>query len=134
VAIKKYWGRVKFVAIHVGHASSTTLLRTLAHLTTALSTVCPPVEQARANRGAIDPDTDSHAKSHDYRLFKSLLVSPTTLARSRLLGIDRNMKRLVETLPRAFSRHRAHSAATPTHTQTALQQRAAIHIHKTRTT
>jgi len=42
------------------------------------------------------------------------------------------MKRLVEALLWVISRHRAHSAATPTHAHVALQQRAATHTHKTR--
>jgi hypothetical protein len=58
---------------------------------------------------------DSNAKSHDYRLFKSLLDSLIDLEESRLLVMIRNKKRLVEALLGAIGRHRAHSAATPTH-------------------
>ena len=42
---------------------------------------------------------DHNAKTHDYALFKSLLDSLTDLAQSCLLGIIRNMKRLIDALP-----------------------------------
>ena len=37
-ALRKYWGRVEFVAFPIGHVG-TTLIRTLDHLTAAFSTV-----------------------------------------------------------------------------------------------
>ena len=98
-----------------------TLRKTLKHLTTALSTVRQHVEKPRANKGITYPATDSDDRSLDYRLFKSLWDSLTVLAESRLIGIIRNRKHLVDALAGAISRHRAHSAATPTHTQAALQ-------------
>jgi hypothetical protein len=76
-ALKKRWGRVEFVAIHIGHAS-TTLSRTLVHLTAAFSTARPFADQARASTGTTQPTIDSNAKS-DYRMFKSLLDSLTDL-------------------------------------------------------
>jgi hypothetical protein len=106
---------VELVTISIEHMGIT-LQRTLEHLTTALPTVRPNVEQARASMGVIDPNTDSNAMSHDYRMFKSLLASLTDSAQSRLLGIVRNKKRLAKTLPRASSRHREHSATPPTYT------------------
>ncbi len=78
--------------------------------------------------------TDSNARSHDYHMFKSLLDALIYLALSRLLGIIRNRKRLVDALPRAIRRNRAHSVATPTHTHTARRQGAATHTHRTCTT
>ena len=46
-ALKKYWGRVDFVAFPIDHAG-TTLTKTLDHLTAALSTVRPSVESSRS--------------------------------------------------------------------------------------
>ncbi len=123
---------MEFIAIPIGH-TGTTLSRTLVHLSATFSTARPLAEQARANTGTTQPTIDSNARSHDYRMFKSLLDSLTDLAQSRLLGIIRNMKRLVDALQGAASRHRAHSAATPPHSQVATQQEAATHTHRTRT-
>jgi hypothetical protein len=88
-ALRKYLGRVEYVAFPIGHAG-TTLTRTLAHLTATFSTVRPPVERSRASKGASNPATDHNAKAHDFTLFKSLPGSITDLAQSRLLGIIRN--------------------------------------------
>ena len=90
-ALRKYWGRVEFVAFPIGH-TGTTLTRTLDHLTAAFSTVRPLVERSRASKGASSPATDHNAKAHDFTMFKSLLDSTTDLAQSRLLGIIRNRK------------------------------------------
>ena len=124
---------MEFIAIPIGH-TGTTLLRTLVHLTAAFSTARPLADQARASTGTTQPTIDSNARSHDYRLFTSLLDSLTDLAQSRLFGIIRNMKRLVDALPGAVSRHRAHSAATPPHSQAATRQEAVTHTHRIRTT
>jgi hypothetical protein len=97
-ALGRYWGRVEFIAFPIGHAG-TTLTRTLDHLTAAFSTARPTVERSRASKGVSNPATDHNAKTHDYFLFKSLLDSLTDLAKSRLLGIIRNRKRLVDVLP-----------------------------------
>jgi hypothetical protein len=131
-ALEQYWGRVGFVAIPIGHAS-TTLTRTLDQLTAAFSTVREKVDHTSASKGTSQPNTDSDAMSHDYRLFKSLLDAFTVLAQSRLLGIIRNRKRLVEALSGAVRRNRAHSTATPTHTKAATQQGVATLTHRTRT-
>ena len=120
-AFKQHWGRVEFVAIPIGHAG-TTLTRTLDHLTAAFSTVRTRVDHTSAIKNTSLPNTDSNAKRHDYRLFKSSLDALTDLAQSNLLGIIRNKKHLVEALPWAIRRNQAHSAAIPTHT------------HRTRTT
>jgi hypothetical protein len=77
---------------------------------------------------------DHNAKSHDYTLFKSLLDSLTDLAQSRLLGIIRHRKRLVDALPGGVRRHRAHSDASQAHQLATPRQEAATHTHKTRTT
>ena len=108
--------------------------RTLEYLTAAFSTVRPKVDHNSASKGASQPSTDSNAKGHNYLLFKSPMDALSNLAHSRLLGIIRNKKRLVESLPWAIRRTRAHSAATPTHTHTVTQQGVATHTHRTRTT
>ena len=101
-ALRKYWGRVDFVAFPIGYAG-TTLTKTLDHLTAAFSIVRPSMERSRASRGILSHATDHNAKAHDFNLFKSLLDSITDLAQSRLLGIIRNRKRLVDALPRGDS-------------------------------
>ena len=90
-ALRKYWGRVEFIAFPIGHAG-TTLTKTLEHLTAAFSTVQPTVERLPASRGAFSPAMDHNARSNDYTLVKSLLTLLTDLAQSRLLGIIRNRK------------------------------------------
>ena len=71
-ALKKYLGRVEFVAFPIGHAG-TTLTRTLDHLTAVFSTVRPLVERSRTGKGIFSPATDHNAKAHDFTMFKSLL-------------------------------------------------------------
>ena len=94
---------MELIAFPIGHAG-TTLTKTLDHLTSAFSAVRPFVERLRASRGISGPAMDLNAKAHDFTLFKSLLDSITDLAQSRLLGILRNRKRLVDALPRRDSR------------------------------
>ena len=130
MALRRYWGRVEFVAFPIGHAV-TTLNRTLNHLTAAFSTVRPSVENSRARRGTSNPATNNNAKAHDFTLFKSLLGSTTDLAQSRLLGIIRNRKRLVDALSRGDNR-RAHPVPSPTHHQAAHQHGDATHTHRAR--
>ena len=96
-AFKQYWRRVEFVAIPIGHAG-TTLTRTLDHLIAAFFTVRPRVDHTSAIKGTSLPLAYFTARSHDYRMFKSLLDALTDLAQSRLLGIIRNTKRLLEAL------------------------------------
>ena len=103
-------------------------------LTTAFSTVRPIKEISSTSRGDSFPAIDHNAKTHDYTMFKSLMDSLTDLAQSRLLGIIRNRKRLVDALPRGVNRHRAHSAASPAHHMVTPQKEAAPDTHKTRTT
>ena len=71
------------------------LTRTLDHPTAAFSTVRPRVDHINVNAGTSHLITDSNARSHDYRLFKSLMDALTDLAHSRLLGTTRNRKHLV---------------------------------------
>jgi hypothetical protein len=71
-ALRKYWGRVKFIAFPISHAS-TTLITTLYQLTAAFSAVLPTVERPRASKGVASPATDHNAKTHDDNLIKSLL-------------------------------------------------------------
>ena len=125
---------MEFVAIPIGHAGIA-LNITIDHLTSVFAAVRPHAEQARASDGISQPDTDSNAKSHEYRLFKSPIGSLTNLAQSNLLGIIKNKKRLVEALPGAIGHHRAHhSAATPTHSRAAEQKKAATHTYRTHIT
>jgi hypothetical protein len=131
-ALRRHWGHVDFIAFPIGH-TGVTLHKTLTQLTTAFSAVRPREEPSRANRGTTDPAMDHNAKAHDYILFKSLLDSLTDLAQSRLIGIIRNRKRLIETLPGKCSSKRANSAAT-SHAQAISQQGTATHTHRTRTT
>jgi hypothetical protein len=112
-ALKRYWGWVGFIAFPIGHAGIT-LTKTLDHRTAAFSTVRPTVERSRASRGASNPATDHNARTHHYSLFKSLMDSLTDLAQFRLLGVIRNMKRLVDALPGGY-RDQAHSVPSPTH-------------------
>jgi hypothetical protein len=113
----------------------TALSRTRDHLTAAFSTARPSADQVRACTSNTQQSTiDFNARSHDYRMFKSMMDSLTDLAQSRLLGIIRNNSRLVEALPGAVNRHRALSTATPTHPQATTPQEAAIHMLRTRTT
>ena len=121
---------MEFIIFHIGHVD-TTLTRTMDKLTTAFFTVRPTVERSRASLGTASPATDHNVRTHDYNLFKWLLVSLTDLAQSRLLGIIRNKKRLLDALPSGVIHHRANSDASPTHHQAAHQQRAAIHTRRT---
>jgi len=123
---------VEFVAFPIGHAG-TILTRILDHLTAAFYTVRPSVERSRTSRGISSPATDHNAKTHDFTLFKSPLESITDLARSRLLGIIRNRKRLVDALPRGALR-REHPISYPSHNQATHQQGPATHTHRARTT
>ena len=122
---------MEFIAFLIGHAG-TTLTKTMNNLTAAFSTLRPSVERSRASRGISNSAMDLNA-AHDFNLFKSLLDSITDLAQSRLLGIIRNSKRLVDTLPRGDS-SRAHPVPSLAHHQAAHQQGAASHTHKARTT
>ena len=133
-AVKQYWGSVKFAAIPIEH-TGTTLTRTLDHLTAAFSTVRLRVDHTSASKDTTKPITDSNAKSHDYRMLKSLLDALTDLAQSQVLCIIRKTKRLVEALPEPARRNRAHSTATPTPTN-AIANKAgvAITIYMTCTT
>jgi len=121
-ALKRYWGRMEFIVFPICHAGAT-LTKTLDHLTAAFSTVRPTVDRSRASRSTSIPAMDHNDRAHNYNLFKSLLDSLTDLAQSRLLGIIRNRKRLVDALPGGDS-HREHSVPSPTHHHAAHQQGA----------
>ena len=105
---------MEFIAFPIGH-SGTTLTKTLDQLTAAFYTVRPTVERSRASRSAANPAKNHNARIHDYNLLKSLLNSLTDSAQSRLLGIIRNRKRLVDALTDGVRYHRANSDAFPTH-------------------
>ena len=88
---------MEFIALPIEHAGIT-LTRTFENLTAAFSIVLPHVEHARASWGAIDPATGHNARTHDFTLFKPLSDLRTNLAQSRLIGIIRNKKHLVDAL------------------------------------
>ena len=67
---------MKFVAIPIDCAG-TIFTRTLDHLTAAFSTVRIRQDHANVNKGTSQPITESTARSHDYRLLKSLLKELT---------------------------------------------------------
>ena len=120
------------MAFPISHAG-TTLTRSLNHLAAAFSTVRQSMERSRASKGISSPATDHNAKAHEFTMFKSLLDLITYSAQFRLLGIIRNRKRLVDTLPRGDN-SRAHSLPSPAHHQAAHQQGAASYTHRARTT
>ncbi len=107
---------MELIAFPIGHAG-TTLSRTLHKLTTAFSAVRPLTGRPSTSVSDTSLAMDHNAKAHDYTLFKSLMDSLTDLAQARLLGIIRNRKHLVDTVPGGFSRNRAHSDASPAHQQ-----------------
>jgi hypothetical protein len=119
-ALRRYWGWVEFIAFPFGHAG-TTLTKTLNNLTATFFTVRPSVERSRASRGISNPAMDLNAKAHEFNLFKSLLDSITDLSQSRLLGIIRHKKRLVDALPRGDS-SRVHPVSSPAQHQAAHHQ------------
>ncbi len=124
---------MEYIAIPIGHAG-TTLKTTLDHLTAAFSTVRPRTDRTSAIEGTSQPDMDFYARSHDYRLFNSMLDALTDLAQSCLLGIISNKTRLVGSLPSAIRRFRLHPTAPLHHVQATAHQEAATHTHRTNTT
>ena len=120
---------MELITFPIGHAG-TTLTETLDLPNAIYFTVRPCVERTRANRGAASPATDDNARTHDYNMFKSLLDSLTDLDQSRLLGIIRNMKRIVDDIPGGVGQHRAHSKASLSHHHAAHRQGAATHTHR----
>jgi len=132
-ALRKYWGRVEFIAFPIDHAG-TTITRTLEHLTAAFSIVRPTVEQTRVCRSATSPATDHNAITHDFALFMSSLDSFTNFATSCLICIIRNRKRLTNALLGGVSHRQANLAASLAHPHAAQQKGAATHTHMPRTT
>ena len=51
------------------------------------------------------PATEHNAMTHDFTPFKLLLDSLTDLAQSRLIGIIRNNKRLIDVIPGEVRHH-----------------------------
>jgi hypothetical protein len=96
------------------------LKKILNHLTAAFSVVRPPVKQARASKGVIDPVTDLNAMIHDYNLFQSMMNSLMDLHHSCITS-------LVDDLPREVIRHRAHSVTSPLPTPAAQQHGGHAH-------
>ena len=122
--VKRRMDFIDFLICDAGNA----LTRTLDHLTTAFSSFRPNVEQAKAYRGATCPVTGHTARTHNYTLFRFVLMD---LDQSRFLGIIiRSKKRLVDALPgvrlhralgcipNAHSRRQIAGDNTHTHTRT----------------
>ncbi len=63
-ALGKYWGRVEFVSIPIGHAG-TTLIDTENDFASALAKIRPSIAAQRKSKGHETPDTSSTALLHD---------------------------------------------------------------------
>ena len=70
--LRKYWGRVEFVCIPIGHAG-TTLIDTVNDFAAALAKVRPSIASERKRKGHKTPDTSSTALLQDKRILKTLL-------------------------------------------------------------
>jgi hypothetical protein len=125
-ALKIIWGKVEFVAVPVGHAS-TTLQETHRHLAQAVSATRPEIERCRARREVNHPETDTAARTHDSSLFKTLMHTLTKLTQDRLLDIIHHRQSLVYALVGAARRNRANSDATPA--QETHEQGGTTHTH-----
>ncbi len=93
-ALRKYWGRVEFVSIPIGHAG-TTLIDTATDFASALAKVRPSIATQRKRKGHKTPDTSSIALLHDKRIAKTLLNKLCSLAQSRLLDIIENRQKKI---------------------------------------
>jgi hypothetical protein len=93
-ALRKYWGRVEFVCIPIGHAG-TTLIDTVNDFAAALAKVRPSIATERKRKGHKTPDTSSTALLHDKRIAKTLLNKLCSLAQTRLLGISTHRQKLI---------------------------------------
>ncbi len=63
-ALRRYWGRVEFICIPIGHAG-TTLIDTVNDFASVLAKVRPSVAAQRKRKGHKSPDTSSTAFLHD---------------------------------------------------------------------
>ena len=79
--LRKYWGRVEFVSIPIGHAG-TTLSDTANDFAAALAKVRPSIAAQRKGKGHKTPDTSSIALLHDKRIAKTLLNKLCLLAQA----------------------------------------------------
>jgi hypothetical protein len=93
-ALRKYWGRVEFICIPIGHAG-TTLIDTVNDFASALAKVRPSIASDRKRKGHKKPDTSSAALLHDKRIAKTLLNKLCSLAQTRLLGIIAHRQKLI---------------------------------------
>ena len=93
-ALRKYWGRVEFVSIPIGHAG-TTLIDTANDFASALAKVRPSIASDRKRKGHKTPDTSSTALTHDKKIAKALLNKLCLLAQTRLLGIIANRQKKI---------------------------------------
>jgi hypothetical protein len=93
-ALRKYWGRVEFVCIPIGHAGAT-LTDTVNDIASALAKVHPSIASERKRKGHKTPDTSSAALLHDKRIAKTLLNKLCSLAQTRLLGIITHIHKLI---------------------------------------
>ena len=93
-ALRKYWGRVEFVSIPIGHAG-TTLIDTANDFAAALAKVRPSIAAQRKRKGHKTPDTSSTVLLHDKKIAKALLNKLCSLAQTRLLGIIANRQKKI---------------------------------------
>jgi hypothetical protein len=94
IALRKYWGRVEFVSIPIGHAG-TTLIDTANDFASALAKVRPSIAAQRKRKGRKTPDTSSTTLLHDKRIAKTLLNKLCSLAQTRLIGIIANEQKKI---------------------------------------
>jgi hypothetical protein len=115
-ALRKYWGRVEFVSIPIGHAG-TTLTDTATDFASALAKVRPSIAAQRKRKGHKTPDTSSTALFHDKRIAKALLNKLCALAQTRLLSIIANRQKKIR--EQEATRNCNMTPAMPTARQTA---------------
>jgi len=125
-ALKAVWGKVKFVAVPIGHASIT-LKETQRHLAQPSSATRPEIERSRTKREGHNPETDSTARTHDTSLFKTQMQALAIFAQTRLANIIHHLQSRVHAQVGEVRRIRANSDATPA--QKTHQQGEGPHTH-----
>jgi hypothetical protein len=120
-ALLKYWRRVEFVCIPIGHAG-TTLVDTANDVASALDKVRPSIASDRKRKGHKTPDTSLAALLHDKKIAKTLLNKLCSLAQTRLLGIIAHRQKLI--------REQASTRPNPTAPDMLIaRQTAPRHLH-----
>jgi len=85
-ALQRYWGRIEFVCIPIGHAG-TTLIDTANDFAFTIAKVRPFIASERKRKEHKTPDTSSTALLRDKRIVKTLLNKLCSLAQTRILAI-----------------------------------------------